>query len=206
MNEPNIIEAIDPTLLLSTDEIEADLDEGADFTADRAALIDSILDGTHSSPVFIDDLADAVVNGTFTLREGDLLVVEKWLTINAAPKWLGTSMYRISRIDPLDESGDLGLHDEELRQGASANWKTGPRHGWRFKVGHEGLNLNKRSKGDFVPPVAADPAVAPKAKRVKRTGDEKRAYDAHVAEILKGRAERKAARQEKKNALRAGKA
>lgn len=117
-------------------------DEG--FNDERSALIDSILDGSVVAPVFIDDLPDAIVDGTFILHEGDMLVLEKWLTINAAPRWLGTSLYRITSIDPFG-GGDLKLHDEELEQGAGANYISGPKHGWRFKVGSQGMNLKKRT-------------------------------------------------------------
>jgi len=122
-----------------------DDDAGEDLNSD----VLSILDGETKSPVYIDDLPDAIVDGKLVLREGDQIVIEKWLTIAQKVKWLGTSLYKIRRIDPLDDKGDLGLHDEELQQGAQANWKTGPKHGWRFKQAVPGLNLNRRSKPEF---------------------------------------------------------
>ena len=126
-----------------------DTDEVLEVEEDLNSGIMAILDGETKSPVYIDDLPDAIVDGKLVLREGDYIVIEKWLTIAQKVKWLGTSLYKIKRIDPLDESGDIGLHDEDLHQGAQANWKTGPKHGWRFKQTIPGLNLHKRTKPEF---------------------------------------------------------
>lgn len=115
------------------------------FDEDDAATIEDIIEPKRSAPVFIDDLPDAVVDGKLMCKEGDLIVVEKWLTIGSKPRWLGTSLCRVKRIDPLG-SGDLTLHDEELQQSAHANYVTGPKHGWRFKLGAPGLNLLGRSR------------------------------------------------------------
>lgn len=119
------------------------------FSADESGIIESILDGKRSAPIYIDDLPDAIVDGKPRFKEGDLIVVEKWLTLNAEPSWLGTRLCRVRRIDPLG-SGDVQLHDEDLSQSLHANYITGPKHGWRFKLTIKGLNLHRRSKSEKV--------------------------------------------------------
>jgi hypothetical protein len=113
------------------------------------SIIDSMIDDRPPSPIYIDDLPDAIVDGVFTLKEGGQLVIEKWLTIGSKPRWLGTSLYTIRHIDPFG-SGVLILHDDELRQAAQANYITGPAIGWRFKVGSPTLNLHKRGKPEEI--------------------------------------------------------
>lgn len=175
---------------------------------DLNSAVESILSGVLSSPVYIDDLPDAVVDGKLILREGDLIVIEKWLTIAQTPKWLGTSLYRIRRIDPLNDNGDLGLHDEELSQGAQANWKNGPKHGWRFKCAVPGLNLHKRAKPEFTPVVSkpvvleADGTVAPK-KGGRPLGTKNRS-PAERAAAQKAEAEKRAAKALRREARKAG--
>lgn len=115
------------------------------WTLEETDIIEGMIEFKRSSPVFIDDLPDAVVNGVPMFKEGDLLVVEKWLTISLKPKWLGTALCRVKRIDPLG-SGDITLHDEELSQAVHANYITGPKHGWRFKLGNNKVNLRQRER------------------------------------------------------------
>lgn len=116
---------------------------------DFLLAVEGILSDKQSTPVYINDLPDALVDGKLVLKEGDYIVIEKWNTTAERTRWLGTSLYKIKRLDPLGESGDMLLHDEDLSQSALANWKTGPKHGWRFKQSIPGLNLHKRSKPEF---------------------------------------------------------
>ena len=116
---------------------------------DFMSVVETILADVKSTPVFIDDLPDAIVDGKLVPKEGDYIVIEKWLTIAQKVKWLGTSLYKIKRLDPLGESGDMLLYDEDLLQSAQSNWKTGPGQGLRFKQSIPGLNLHKRSKPEF---------------------------------------------------------
>ena len=192
-------------------------------TEDLNSVVESILSGVLSSPVYIDDLPDAVVDGKLILKEGDLIVIEKWLTIAQTPKWLGTSLYRIRRIDPLNDNGDLGLHDEELSQGAQANWKNGPKHGWRFKCAVPGLNLHKRAKPEFedkhtkalekVKNLAAEIGPLPTSmlatgtEGLKKGGRPKGVKNRSLAERLaaqKAEAEKRAAKAARREARKAG--
>ena len=175
---------------------------------DINSAIESILAGSVASPVYIDDLPDAVVDGKLILKEGDLIVIEKWLTIAQTPKWLGTSLYRIRRIDPLDESGNIGLHDEELSQGAMANWKNGPQHGWRFKCAVPGLNLHKRAKPEFTPVVSKPVVLNDNGDIVKKKGGRplgtKNRSPAERAAAQKAEAEKRAAKALRREARKAG--
>lgn len=171
------------------------------FTLEETDIVEGIIEPKRSSPVFIDDLPDAVVDGVTQFKEGDLIVVEKWLTIGAKHRWLGTSLCRVRRIDPLG-SGDLTLHDEELSQAVHANYITGPKRGWRFKLGHDKMNLHQRAKAGY----EAGARARENPQNVQSGGHEgrrrkwrpKAVRDAEKKRIKEERAARKAARAARK--------
>jgi hypothetical protein len=111
---------------------------------DLVAATERFLDGPkRNDPWFIDDLPDAISEGAdgaplFLPAHKELVVIERWYE----GRWLGTSLYRIIRVDRT--TGDMHLHDEDLQQAAQANYLTGPKRGWRFKLPITGLRLHGR--------------------------------------------------------------
>lgn len=103
------------------------------------------------NPVYIDDLEDAISYSdentpVLNTDKHGYVVIERW----HVGRWLGTNMYKVTNIDLA--TGNVHLYDEDNMQSAMANFITGPRHGWRFKLPIKGLSLHKREP----PPVPTE--------------------------------------------------
>lgn len=170
---------------------------------DHISAVLTIMDSVSRAPVFIDDLPDAVVDGVCLIEVGSYVVVEKWLTIAQKTRWLGTSLYRVGMVK---DNGDLSLHDEDLCQTAQANWKTGPKHGWRFKLASPSFSFSGRDKPDFQPKapkkvhVPGEPVEKKERKKRNSSPEAQAAKKAKQDALLKRRAERLARREARKAA------
>ena len=180
---------------------ESALDESDDFESIFAPK-------ARENPVYIDDLPDALdVSGAtpvlLTDKNGHV-VIEKWYQ----GRWLGTTLYKVTGVNVL--TGDVYLHDEANQQGASANFITGPKHGWRFKLPIPGLNLTRReapkvqpTKTSQVPQVPqVDEAGNPLPKRIgrpkgskNRSREEMAADNALKAQVKKDKKEARLAKK-----------
>ncbi len=128
---------------------------------------------------FLDHLADATVmkpDGAigFTPKNGMQVIIERVASCLTNKPWLDTKVFIVKDVDYA--SGALRLWDDELKQHASSNFKTGLKLGYRFKVPELGRKnaLPVRNKA------APKEAVADKPKVTEASGDKlRRIYATH---------------------------
>jgi hypothetical protein len=143
-------------------------------------------------------------------KVGDRIIVEM---VMKNDRWLETRTGSVKAINL--ETGDVSLHDEDIRQGFYTNFKTGVTRGYRFKLvptGKLNVSLVKRRgrprKGPEKPvkPVELDANGKPiKRKRGRPKGIKNRPKDVVNAEKLekdKVRDAKRALKQAKKRGLK----
>jgi hypothetical protein len=143
---------------------------------------DDILEHVHShareqrrvaTRPFLDHLKDAVRvldDGavTFTQKNGMQVIIERCASCLSNKPWLDTRVYIVKAVDY--ESGALRLWDDELKQHASSNFKTGLKLGYRFKVPELGKKNALPVRNKAAPKVAAEA----KPTKTEDTGDKLR--------------------------------
>lgn len=84
----------------------------------------------------VSHMQDAVVPTgeglKFILKPGDKVVIERVTSVLKEPRWLDTFTYTVVDVD--QATGNLKLHNDDLSQQASSNFKTGLERGYKFKV------------------------------------------------------------------------
>lgn len=153
------------------------------------------------NPVYIDDLEDAISHSdentpVLNTDKGGYVVVERW----HVGRWLGTSIYKVTSIDLA--TGNVRLYDEDNMQSAMANFITGPRHGWRFKIPVKDLSLHKREAPSQPTQVTqkSNPERTDGSSESKRRGRPKGSKNRSRAEVSAEKAQKLALKRAKKEA------
>lgn len=114
---------------------------------------------------------------------GDKIVIERYASVLAARPWLDTLTYTVESID--DETGVVGLWNEDLKQHALGNYITGPKKGdvYCLAIAKETIGKKKRGRPRVRPlPPEGEPKPVRKGKRGRPPGSKNRPKDVIAAE------------------------
>jgi len=124
---PVPIDLLEKAAKVEMNEQELELKEHADAlvaarerlmpTTER--LINAIAAGDDGSPLFIPG-------------PGDLVVMERRSVLLSGMPWIDTRLLRVKKIN--DETGNIVLFDDDMKQNVQSNFITGPARGILFKI------------------------------------------------------------------------
>lgn len=133
----------------------------------------------------IGTLADAIEIGPdgkpmLMVAPGEKITIERWMTCPDGRKiWLDTDTYKLVSVN--QETGNMTLLNEGVRNHAMSNFITGPARGYRFKLTDKHGNVGKRRRGrpkkhhwEFDEPVKAEQPSGEKKKRGRPKGSKNR--------------------------------
>lgn len=144
--------------------------------ADRNARKPNI---SHLKPALV--VVDGAPLPLFNI--GDKIVIERYASVLAARPWLDTLTYTVESID--DETGVVGLWNEDLKQHALGNYITGPKKGdvYCLAIAKETIGKKKRGRPRVRPlPPEGEPKPVRKGKRGRPPGSKNRPKDVIAAE------------------------
>lgn len=144
--------------------------------ADRNARKPNI---SHLKPALV--MVDGAPIPLFNI--GDKIVIERYASVLAARPWLDTLTYVVESID--DETGVVGLWNEDLKQHALGNYITGPKKGdvYCLAIAKETIGKKKRGRPRVRPlPAEGEPKPVRKGKRGRPPGSKNRSKDVIAAE------------------------
>jgi hypothetical protein len=153
------IEEADETLvsIIQGKEEIVSLEEDEDFSI--AVLTPEERESRRTQNRPEDWLKPAIVDGKFTLKKGDFLVMERKLLTQESRPWLDTKCYEI--ISEPTEAGDMRLLECIRRCNALLNWKKAIEYGYDMRCPPKGKNPEtlfqshgkRRRRRRFVKPV-----------------------------------------------------
>lgn len=143
---------MEETTIIPTAVQEA-LDESADETITSVVPDDGATESTDKRTQTRPDvswLEPAMTNvegvGPLAMfKEGDRIVIERFVTIKNTTMWLDTQTYIVRTID--DDTGDLRLYNPDLHQYARGNFIVGPARGDNYYLAPERGAVGRRKRG-----------------------------------------------------------
>lgn len=188
---------------------EVDIETPSDVVSNSA--LDALASRKVVNKPDISGLPDGIVGGMPAFKDGDKIVVERYVMFLAGKPYLDTKTYRVLSVDAF--TGKVALFDEALSQHALINWKAGLTNGSqviKLAVGKVDVSTKKKRGRPRKNPVAPkeEAPQGEKRGRGRPKGAKNRAKEVIKAEKEEKKARRAAKvakRKPKKKTVKAGK-